>query len=54
MNYSYLLIILGLVHIKFTLCTLHVNDNCITVAYRINIFLAEGWIRELEFRLYTE
>ena len=40
------------VHIKYTWCTLHVNDNCITVSYPINMFVAEDWIWELEFRLY--
>ena len=45
---------MGLVHIKYTLCTVHVNDNCITVYYRITMFLAEDWKWELWFRLYKD
>ena len=45
-SYSYLLITLGLVHIKYTWCTLHFNDNSINVSYRVTMFVAEGWIWE--------
>ena len=47
-NYSYLLITLGLVLIKqHTWCTLHVNDNSINDSYHITMLIAEGWIWEL-------
>ena len=38
-NYSCLLITLGLVHIKCTWCTCHVHDYCITVYYCIIIII---------------
>ena len=41
-NYSYLLITLGLVHIKYTGCTLHVNVICMIVTYRIDTIFTEG------------
>ena len=32
----------GRVHLKYTWCTLHVNDNSITVSYRSTVFIAEN------------